>query len=643
MKLGRLLFGGLTVIFMLVLVGVEAIHVHFTQRSLQLQLNAHANETATALALSLGTLLTSPDEVLAETIISPVFDRGYYRSIRLLGVDGETIVSRSLAPGGNGVPEWFRSVFRVEEPTGQALVTSGWKQLGRVLVQVHPEFAYQQLWNTATGTLAWLSGLFAMALFAAAHLLNGILRPLEAVELAAAEIGERRFPEISVPAQTREIGSVVVAINTLSAKLRDAMAHEEARAERLMREAYEDTGTGTLNERGFRQRVEMMLSNRHDGDPSGVGLGAMVMLSLANLAEFNRAEGMSAGDMLLSTFGVALTRTSGALGGVVGHDRGASFVAFLPGIERDDAEKWARDAQRLADSRTPCSAGLAWFEGTAAFEELLESARLANAQARQSGEDFRALDMASGVAGTAEEWRERINTACTEGRIELHGQEAVSLPGRQTLHVEVTSRLIGGAGVDMPAALFVPMASRHGMLPRLDVEVLRRVTPLLKANSERHELFAINVSGASLRDTAYLESVRALLANPACETRRLVFEINAQGASGDLKVSREFAALVRGAGAAIALDDLEITSHSLLLAKQLLPVYVKLAPSATRDIASQSDARYLVESVVALLRPLEILVLAKGVEKQADIAALEACGVSGFQGYAASRPAPLKF
>ena len=643
MKLGRLLFGGLTVIFMLVLVGVEAIHVHFTQRSLQQQLNAHANETATALALSLGTLLTEPDAVLAETIISPVFDRGYYRSIQLLDMSGKPIVNRRVAPGGNGVPEWFRSAFHVEEPTGQALVNSGWKQLGRVLVQVHPEFAYQQLWNTATGTLAWLTGLFAMALFAAAHLLNGILRPLEAVEKAAAEIGERRFPEISVPAQTREIGSVVVAINTLSAKLRDSMAHEEARAARLMREAYEDTGTGTLNERGFRQRVEMMLSNRSDSAQSGVGLGAMVMLSLANLADFNRAEGMSAGDMLLSTFGVALTRTSGALGGVVGHDRGASFVAFLPGTERAEAEKWARDAQSLADSRTPCSAGLAWFEGTAAFEELLDSARLASSQARQSGDNFRALDMASGVAGTSEEWRARIDKACTEGRIELHGQEAVSLPGRQTLHVEVTSRLIGDAGVDMPAALFVPMASRHGMLPRLDVEVLRRVTPLLKANSDRVELFAINVSGASLRDNAYLESVRALLTNPACETRRLVFEINAQGASGDLKVSREFAALVRGAGAAIALDDLEITSNSLLLPKQLLPAYVKLAPSATRDIASQSDARYLVESVVALLRPLEILVLAKGVEKLADIAALEACGVSGFQGYAASRPAPLQF
>lgn len=641
MKLGRLLFGGVSVIFLLVLVGVEAIHVHFTQRSLQLQLNAHANETATALALSLGTLLKEPDEVLAQTIIMPVFDRGYYRSIRLTDMDGKPIVSRTQSPGGNGVPEWFRRAFHVEEPVGQALVSSGWKQLGRVLVQVHPEFAYQQLWSTATGTLAWLVGLFAIALFAAAHLLRGILMPLEAIESAAEEIGERRFPEVQVKTNTREMESVVKAINTLSTKMRDAMAHEEARAARLMREAYEDTGTGTLNERGFRQRVEMLLAN--EGGESGIGHGAMVILSLANLAEFNRTEGMSAGDTLLSTFGIALTRSSGAFGGVVGHDRGASFVAFLPRVERADAEQWARDARSLADPRTPCSAGLAWFEGAAAYEELQVLARLAHSQAMQSGEAMRTLDMASGVAGTAEEWRARISNACAEGRIELHGQEAISLPDKKTLHVEVTSRLIGGAGVDMPAALFVPMASRHGMLPRLDIEVLRRITPLLKTQAGRSELFAVNVSGASLRDAAYLESVRALLSNPACDTRRLVFEINAQGAAGDLNVSRQFAALVRGAGAAVALDDLELTSNSLLLARELMPVYVKLATSATRDISSQNDARYLVESVVALLRPLEIAVLAKGVENPADVASLFACGVNGYQGYAASRPAPLKF
>jgi EAL domain-containing protein (putative c-di-GMP-specific phosphodiesterase class I)/GGDEF domain-containing protein len=642
MKLGRLLFGGLTLIFILVLIGVETIHVHLTQRSLQLQLNAHANETATSLALSLGTLLKTPDEVLAQTIISPVFDRGYYRYIRFVNMEGKLIVGRSLSTDSHSTPEWFRRVFHVDEPAGQALVSSGWTQMGRVLVQVHPEFAYQQLWNTATGTLFWLAALFAIALYAAAQLLNGILRPLEAIESAASEIGERRFPEIAVTAQTRELASVVGAINALSAKMRDAMAHEEARASRLMREAYEDTGTGTLNERGFRQRVDLLLAKESEGEQTGIGHGAMIVLSLANLAEFNRAEGLAAGDVLLSAFGVALTKASAAAGGVVGHDRGASFVAFLPHVERAEAEAWTRSALTLADARTPGGAGIAWFEGAADFEELLVLARLAHTQARQSGESLRTLDMASGIAGTADEWRARIESACVEGRIELHGQEALSLPRRERLHVEVTSRLIGKAGVDMPAALFVPMASRYGMLPRLDAEVLTRMKPLLARNAARSEVYAVNVSGVSLRDKSYLDGVRALLSNPACEARRLIFEINAQGAAGDLAVSRQFATLVRGAGASLALDDLELSSSSLLLARQLLPAYVKLAPSATRNLATQSDARYLVESVVALLRPLEIAVLAKGVENQADIAVLQASGVSGIQGYAVSRPAPLQ-
>ena len=637
MRLGRLLFGGLTVIFMLVLAGVEAIHVHLTQRSLQLQLDAHANETATALALSLGTLLKTADEGLARTVISPVFDRGYYLSIRLVDMDGATIVSRTLAPDGPGAPLWFRRVFQVEAPLGQALVNSGWKQLGRVLVVVHPEFAYQQLWNTATGTLAWLAGLFAMALFAAAHLLKGILRPLEAVEAAAAEIGERRFPVIAVSAQTREIASVVTAINVLSNKLRDAMTHEEARAARLMREAYEDVGTGALNERGFAQRVGALLA-----EEAGTGHGAMIMLSVAHLDDVNRAEGMAAGDTLLAAFSAGLTRLAAPLGGLVGHDRGASFLVFLPHVERTQAEAWVRQALELADPRTPCSAGLGWFEGIAQFDQLLILARLAHSQARQSGELVRILDMASGIAGTAEEWRARIESACVEGRIELHGQEAVSLPRGRMLHREVTSRLIGGAGMDMPAALFVPMASRHGMLPRLDAEVLQRLRPLLARDAHRREQFAVNVSGASLRDSLYLASVRSLLSDPACDARRLVFEINAQGAAGDVEVTLAFSTLVRGAGAAIALDDLELSSSSLLLARQLLPAYVKLAPAATRDLATQSESRYLVESVVALLRPLEIAVLAKGVENSADIEVLQACGVSGFQGYAASRPAPLR-
>jgi EAL domain-containing protein (putative c-di-GMP-specific phosphodiesterase class I)/GGDEF domain-containing protein len=646
MKLGRLLFGGVSLIFILVLVGVETIHVHFTQRNLQLQLDAHANETATALALSLSSVMQPDDTVMANTIINPVFDRGYFSSIRLTNVKGEVLVSRTMTPQKDDVPLWFRTMFAVEGPVGQAMVSSGWRQMGRVLVEVHPEFAYRQLWETATGTLAWLSILFAVALFAAWRLLLGILRPLQAVEAAALAIGERKFPELKVIARARELANVVTAMNTLSRKLRESMALEELRASRLMREAYEDLGSGTLNSRGLRQRVLAQLDS--EAAPTR---GALLMLSIAHLDQLNRSEGMAAGDAVLTALGTALTVKANVHNGAVGHDRGANFLAFLPGVERDIALAWAREALESANPRTPACVGIAWFDGKAGFDELLELARQAHAQARQMGESLKLLEFKVGLTGSAADWRARIEAACAEGRVELQAQAAVALSDNAVLHREITSRLVDMEGAAIPAAMFVPAVNRHGLMPRLDIEVAR----LLKARlaqergrggaSQEHRAYALNVSSASLRDPDYLAEVRELMSatsgHASAITFAITFELSAQSAATDPEAAERFARLARDLGAAVALDDLELSSNSLLLARQLMPEYVKLAPAATRDLAALADQRYLVESVVALLRPLEIAVIAKGIENAEVLPVLASCGVTGAQGYAIGRPDKL--
>ena len=54
MTLGRQLFIGLSIIFALLVLGIESIFVQNARTYLQQQLEAHAQETATSLALSLG-------------------------------------------------------------------------------------------------------------------------------------------------------------------------------------------------------------------------------------------------------------------------------------------------------------------------------------------------------------------------------------------------------------------------------------------------------------------------------------------------------------------------------------------------------------------------------------------------------------
>ena len=203
MTLGRQLLLGISLLFALMLCGIEYIHVANTRDFLQNQLRTHAQDTATSLALSLGPVAAAGDSLHEETVVNPVFDRGYFSSIEYRSVSGEVRVRRTLTPGASGVPDWFVHAFAIDSPTGEALVSAGWRQLGRVLVTMHPEFAYQHLWSTTLESLGWLALLYLLALGGATLFVTGILRPLRAVERVAKEIAERHFPVLDIRPRAR--------------------------------------------------------------------------------------------------------------------------------------------------------------------------------------------------------------------------------------------------------------------------------------------------------------------------------------------------------------------------------------------------------------------------------------------------------
>ena len=166
MTLFKQMFIGVSILFFVLLAGVEAIDLANSRKHLQNQLAANAQEVATILALRLGTLGELEDSALIEAVVSPVFDRGYFQEIRVLSVSGETLVRKVLAPSQSDVPEWFTRAFPLGVPGAQSLVSSGWRELGRVVVASYPNFAYQQLWQTGLQTIVWLLILYAVAIAA---------------------------------------------------------------------------------------------------------------------------------------------------------------------------------------------------------------------------------------------------------------------------------------------------------------------------------------------------------------------------------------------------------------------------------------------------------------------------------------------
>ena len=631
MTLSRQLLSGITVAFVALLLGIEAIYVWAARDHLEAQLDAHANETATSLALSFGARASVIDVSIANIMINPVFDRGHFDLVEVRSPRGERIFARTLERTEIGVPGWFVALVPLEGPTGEALIASGWRQLGKVVVRVQPGYAYKQLYATAMATLAWLGLLFALALVAMRFYLAGILRPLEQIEQSAIAISERNFVSIDIEPGTRELQRVTRAINNLSAKVRDVITQESGRAERLRKDAFEDPLTGQMNRRGFEQSVGAALDQKRE-----VHSGALALFAISGLDEINRQFGLSRGDELLKQLAHALAAPGAHGAPIVGRWQGPTLGAFVANIDEQAALAWA---EGLCRGSTSLACGAVHFrENTATLARLAQIAEGALVEAARRRSAL-LVPLESGAQSV--DLRKEIESAIQAGRISLLAQKVLTIPDQDLLQLELYCRLSDSEGKPIPAATFMPVASQHGLLAALDIRTIEEALAALERIKSLPWTVSVNVSVQSIADQAFRATLKSLLAMKRQVARRLIFEVTGYGAGRSPELVKGFADELRGTGARIAFDNFDIDRSSMAIVSDLLPAYIKLAPAFTQQIAEREDLRFIAEAMVRMLRPLEIPLIAQAVEDAATVPVLAEMGFAAYQGYIIGRPEPL--
>lgn len=646
MTLARQLVSTISALFLVVLVGVQAIHLRGAYDTLQDQLDSLAQDTATSLGLSLGILLRGgPDQALAETLINPVFDRGHYASIEFVSLDGKPLVRKALEARDEGeYPDWFAAMFPLSAPRAESLVSGGWRQLGRVRVEVHPRFAYKQLWQTTQATLLYLVLIYAAGLLALRLILVGVLRPLVSIERAAANISARNFVTIEERPSTRELARVVEAMNTLSRKVGDAIAGETARADALQRAAWADAVSGVLN----RQGLSAEFDNSY-GEEREAFSGAFAFVEIPELGAINRELGQARCDELLSATGKAIREAAAATRGIAARWAGAQFALALPGLGGEAAmQALAALQSRLSliigeygpqERAAVCVGAVAGELEHAGLEAIARSAQeaLEGARGAESGllvRDFArdAATPAGGDAGTL------VNDALANGRVLLVGQPVIALPGGALLHTEIMARIPQGEGRVMPAAQFMAIVAQQRLARRLDEAVLGRVQEMARGLSGACTV-AINLSATSLEHAGFIEwLVRWARSLPPAF--RVAFELSEHGVVHNERAAAALADALAGSGAAFAIDHFGVHRNSLALVPVLKPAYVKLSGLHTRKLAGDAGTRFLVDSLVRAARQLDVPVIAQNVESDAQLAELSTLGVAGYQGYFAGAPAP---
>ena len=126
MTLSRQLLILMIVLLVLVFAGTFFISVQNSRGYLETQLESHAQDAATSLGLSISAHLAEQDIAMVTSMTDAIFDRGFYRMIRVQDMEGKPIVDRVLPIQLEGIPTWFTEGFPLQTPLGEATVMTGW-------------------------------------------------------------------------------------------------------------------------------------------------------------------------------------------------------------------------------------------------------------------------------------------------------------------------------------------------------------------------------------------------------------------------------------------------------------------------------------------------------------------------------------
>jgi len=411
------------VLFFFLFAGTWFARLNSTRTFLLDQLESHAQDTATSLGLSISPYMVKKDLPAVETMINAVFDRGYYRVIRLADVEDKVLVDRTQEVAMEGVPQWFVSFVPLETPSAMSIVLAGWSQAGTVLVESHPGYAYKTLWDTVVTTSLWFLAMIIVVLVGGGFGLRVLLKPLKRVEHQADILCKKQYEIQTNLPRTRELRRVVEAMNRMTYKVKD-MFDEQARvAERLRKNAYHDSLTGL----GNRRYLEGQVATRLDRGESSIN-GAFMLVELKDLQELNQEKGFQAGDELVKRVGqVIKSSVEHVPHCALARLTGGNFGLFLPDVSIGEAGRIAESmvkgfaqlsVEELTLSENVGHIGGVVYERTTEIGQLLSCADTALRIAQQEGANRWNMETLSSESDTAaygqKRWQDTLSTALEE-------------------------------------------------------------------------------------------------------------------------------------------------------------------------------------------------------------------------------------
>ncbi|HET8707826.1 MAG TPA: EAL domain-containing protein, partial [Pseudomonadales bacterium] len=554
----------------------------------------------------------------------------------------------------DGVPHWFLERVQLQLQSGEADVQSNAATIGHVSVHMDPAEGYMELWRLFETLFSWFAAVGLLSLAALLLLLRASLRPLRQIELQASAICERNFSIQQPLPRTRELRRVVQAINRMTKQIKSVFDEQVKLTEHVRKIAFSDPVTQLGNNAYFDSRLSAGIDDREQ--PL---YGALVVIHLRHFSELNEQFGHGMGDMLLRAVASCLRKTLATQDDkVLARKPGAYFYVLLPHIGFDEARQAAETlVQQIAELEPvkACNAsehvhaGMAYCHLGEDARELVEQAELAlrAAQLEESGlKIFGETPLADHVYGRSlQEWRQLLEKTVQAQDAQLYVQPIISCFDRSILHFELFSRLQIKNEEEteiVPARVFMPLVEQFGLEIRFDKMMLLQLVKAFERNQLKGGcVYSLNVFPRSFLNEEFLRWMESVLAAAPGLCRRLLIEVGEAAIAMAPQQVELVARRLRKLGVRLSIDHFGST-HLSFSYLSVLPLYaIKLHFSYVRDVTSNQDHQFFIQSILRIAHSRQMLMLAESVETEAQWDLLRDFQLDGAQGYYLGSPVLL--